>query len=37
MCQSWTGDGAEADRDPGTPGIDQNPIISGIDLLFKKY
>lgn len=34
-CQSWTGDGPEADRSPGTPGADQNPVTSGMNLLIR--
>lgn len=30
-----SGDGSEADRRPGTPGADQNPISSGINILIR--
>lgn len=33
MSKLQTGDGAEADKRPGTPGADQNPITSVINLL----
>ena len=35
MSKLQTGDGPEADRGPGAPGADQNPITSVINLLIR--